>query len=338
MTLKTTIGIVAPSAVVPKIELGMGVKKLKDAGFAVSVHPQCRKQSLFFAGNDEARAQAFYEYAIHTKLDVLWCARGGYGSFRILPLLEKLTAERGIPERKLLVGYSDSTAIMEFVRNRWGWETLHAPMPGVREFLTLDGQDWEALGRLVRAQAGQPSWAQKRLKFVGRAPTEIISAPMVGGNLSVWVTLLGTPFTPQVRDKILFFEDVGEGLYRVDRMVQQLAAAGGFDEVKAIVLGQFSDCLDVVPHVLKAAPKGKTAAQVLATPAPKDLVPLRKSMEQEKALAAIFGQIGREMGIPVAMGLPVGHGGGRSPLPLGADFKLTPGGRLSLSQWDWLSQ
>jgi muramoyltetrapeptide carboxypeptidase len=136
------ISIVAPSAVVPQVELGLGVERLEAAGFVPRVHAQVRKKHLFFAGSDEVRAKGFYEAANDPATEALWCARGGYGSFRLLPLLEKLKKPA---RRKLLVGYSDSTALMEFVRQRWGWATLHGPMPSFRAISTSrSAQDTKA--------------------------------------------------------------------------------------------------------------------------------------------------------------------------------------------------
>ena len=110
---KVQIGILAPSAQVPQIELNLGVEKLKNEGFKVKVHPQCRRSHLFFAGTDQERADAFADYAYDPEIDVIWSARGGHGSIRLLPFLEKMTRSRGRPPHKLFIGYSDSTSIME---------------------------------------------------------------------------------------------------------------------------------------------------------------------------------------------------------------------------------
>src|SRR5204863_1995083 len=132
------IGIIAASSVVPKAELNLGIAHLRDAGFEVTVHPHVLEHHFTFAGSDERRANALYEFACDERFDVLWLARGGYGATRILPLLDRLTSERGAPPRgKLLVGYSDVTVLHEFVRGRWNWASLHAPMPAAISFATL---------------------------------------------------------------------------------------------------------------------------------------------------------------------------------------------------------
>src|SRR5690348_12051998 len=102
MPRKVSIGIVAPSSVVPQVELALGVEKIREAGFSVKVHPQCKSRHFLYAGRDDERAKVFYDSAIDSASSVIWCARGGYGANRLLPWLERMTAERGIPEKKLL--------------------------------------------------------------------------------------------------------------------------------------------------------------------------------------------------------------------------------------------
>jgi muramoyltetrapeptide carboxypeptidase len=299
------------------VELAAGVERLRPEGFDVRVHAQCARQHFTFAGTDQERSGAFVEYAYAGDVDVIWCARGGYGATRLLPTLDAVTRTRGKPMRKLLVGYSDVTVLHEYVRTRWGWATLHAAMPASVSFGQFDPSHWEATLRLVRGEPVDTPW-QSPLGFVGVGPVESIEGELVGGTLTLWACLMGTPHAPNGRGKILFFEDVGEAWYRVDRMVTQLRQAGAFDGVRAIVLGDFKDCKDEVHMVRREA--GSEAK-----------VPLRKFFKVREAVEEIFGQLG----VPLARGLPVGHGPNFAPLPLGARYRLSPDGRLSLLQWDW---
>lgn len=334
--MKISIGIVAPSAQVPEVEFELGVERLKREGFAIRVHPQVRKSSLFFAGSDEVRASAFYDFAADGRFDVIWGARGGHGAIRILPLLDRLTSERGIPERKLLVGYSDSTALLEFVRVRWGWPVLHAPMPGLRKFSIIKESEWRALVRLVRGELVAAPWKGTRLRFAGTKPKQAISAGLVGGNLSMMSALVGTPYAIKARGKILFLEDLGETLYRVDRMVQQLLLAGALDQVKAIVLGDFLDCPDRVTQVLAYRPTPGILHRMVDKPEPGELKPLRKELPARKTLHRIFAEAAERLGgIPVAYGLPAGHGPGFAPVPLGAEATLDSKGQLRIDRWPW---
>jgi muramoyltetrapeptide carboxypeptidase len=331
------IGIVAPSAKVPQVELKLGLERIRQEGFSVDLHPQCKKSHLFFAGTDEERAGAFFEYAKDSAHSVIWCARGGHGALRMLPRLESLEKQFGIPPRKLLVGYSDVTALMEFVRKRWGWATLHAPMPSLRKFSILSDLDWQAMKNWIQGQEAQAPWANTRLQYWTPAPSNPIEGKLVGGNLTVWNCLLSTRFQASADDCILFLEDVDESLYRIDRAMQQLLLSGSLDRVRAIVLGNFLNCKDYSPLVLKSAPKGgdKKRLKLLSAPKPKDLKPLRKVMKELPTLQAIFAEIGQTLKIPIAYGLPVGHGPGVSPLPLGGTYQLDSQGRLKLLKWDW---
>jgi muramoyltetrapeptide carboxypeptidase len=332
---ETSVGIIAPSSKVPEVEFALGVERIWEGGLETFVHPHVLDTHLFFAGTDEVRAQAFYDYAFDPRFRVLWCARGGYGSARLLPILDKLTRAKGVPPRKLLAGFSDSTAILEYVRTRWGWSTLHAAMPGLRKFCLLPEVEWRPLIAMIHGKKAQPAWQKTRLQFFGEAPKKEISAPLVGGNLSVWASLVGTPYAGNARGKIVFFEDVDENLYRVDRMVQQLLHSDAFVGAKAIVLGNFLSCRDLVPLVLTKKPHAKEHRRMIENPKPGELEPLRKTMPQEEALAAIFSEVIRRHKIPVAYGLPVGHGPEKAPLPLGARYSLTPRGQLKLLKWDW---
>ncbi|MCM2324190.1 MAG: LD-carboxypeptidase [Oligoflexia bacterium] len=315
---------------VPPVEFQLGIEQLRQAGFELQIHQQCHKSHLFFAGTDEARAAAFFEYAHDPKLEALWCARGGYGAIRILPLLEELTRRKGIPPKNLLVGYSDATALLEFVSDRWGWSVLHAPMPGIRSFCTQTALEWETLMGFVRGtRVEKMPWGNKRLRFVGKKPKHAIEGLLAGGNLTVWTMLSGTPFAPRVNGKILFFEDVTEGLYRLDRMIQQLALSGGFDGVRAVVLGNFDGCTDYPPNVLaRKSANPRERERMLLQPKPKDLHPLRKRLNADRLIPQLFGEICDKLGIPVAYGLPVGHGPGHASLPLQVPYRLGTDGQF----------
>ena len=332
------VGFVAPSSPVPQVEFGMGLGRLEKSGFLPFVHPSCMKRSGFFAGSDAERAEAFIEYAWNAELPVLWCARGGYGANRLLPLLDRSTRERGVPPRKLLVGYSDATALLEFVHSRWNWSTLHGAMPSFRSFLKMKRAEWDSTVEFVRGRSAVPPWARPgfSLKFLGGAPKDEVRGYLTGGNLSVWCALAGTPDMPTPRDRILFFEDVAEPFSRLDRMVQQLFQCGLFEGAKAVILGDFLECADGAPGVLRKEPSAGSRARVLKKPRPSELKPLRPVLSRIRSLEAVFGPVRDRYGIPVAYGLPVGHGPNYSPLPLNAEYALTGAGKLSLLHWDWI--
>lgn len=318
------IGIFAASSAVPMLEFERGVQHLRGSGFEPVVHEHVPRQQFTFAGSDEERAAAFYDQATDPTLPVMWAARGGYGAGRLLPMLEDFTHRRGIPPKKLLVGYSDVTVLHEFVRNRWGWSTLHAPMPAASDFSTLDAREYAAIVAYVRGQRADVPWADVTLSWLTSPPAASISAELIGGNLSMWQTLAGTPWQPSAAGRILFFEDLGEPYYRIDRIVVQIEQARMFDGAAAIVLGDFCDCKDE-DNQCWANAEGTTRKS------------LRRTYNEREAFDEIFGRIGRKYGTPIAYGLPVGHGPHFAPLPLGASYQLSVDGRLKLDQWDWLS-
>jgi muramoyltetrapeptide carboxypeptidase len=329
------IGIVAPSSPCGQVELEQGVERLAQEGFDVVVHPQCARRHFTFAGSDDERAAALCELASDKDIDVIWCARGGYGAARLLPILEKHTAEQGVPPRKLLVGYSDITVLHEFVRHRWQWPTLHAPMPAA-DLSAIKPDEWRATVELVKGHRPANPYEQPGLSFITDRPAKSITGELVGGNLSLWQSLMGTPWQPDARGKILFFEDLSEPFYRIDRMFTQVVQAGGLDGAAAIVLGDFTDCKDESHQVLKPPSTDEQREQVRRDRAAAPRVPLRKTYDLREAIDAIFGEVGRRLGIPVATGLPVGHGPNFAPLPLGAAYELSGDGGLRLLKWDWL--
>jgi muramoyltetrapeptide carboxypeptidase len=338
MNKQNRVGIVAASSVVPRAELELGVAHLRDNGFDVRVHGDVLDQHFTFAGKDERRAGSLFDFAHDPSLDVVWMARGGYGATRLLPLLDELTARRGNPPRKLLVGYSDVTALHEYVRTRWGWPTLHAPMPAALSFSRLPAAEWDAIVACVRGQRAAFPWESTKLTFLTAPPPSPIDGDLIGGNLSLWTAVAGTPYAASGAGKLLFFEDVGEKPYRVDRMVTQLLQSGAFDGAAGIILGDFTDCEDEDTPCLEPLPDGADPRTLLENVEQRTKVSLRRVYTLDESVREIFGTVGERLGIPIAKGLPVGHGPNFSPLPLGARYRLNASGRLEVLNWDWTSK
>ena len=323
---KIPVGIFAASSVVPKHEFDAGIEHLRQSGFDPRVEAQVADEHFIFPGTDDARAEAIYRLATDPAIPVLWAARGGYGAGRVLPLLEKLTQERGAPKQtKLLVGYSDVTVLHEFVRTRWGWSTLHAPMPAASNFSKLDTREWQAIIDYVKGKRASPPWLDTTLRWMNRPPHQTIRAELIGGNLSLWAALAGTRFAQAGKEKIIFLEDVDEPFYRIDRMMVQVEQSGMLDGAAAVVLGDFTNCKDERNYCLASAES-------------QEKKPLRKIWEQEEAFEHIFTALGKRIDVPIAIGLPVGHGPNYAPLPLGARYELTPSKKLKLLDWDWLGR
>lgn len=333
---KNRIGIFAASSIVPVAEFALGVQILRDRGFEVKIHPQVSKEHFIYPGTDEERAAALYELACDENIDILWAARGGYGASRLLPILDSLTRKLGKPKRqKLIVGYSDATVLHEFARHHWGFATLHASMPAGMSFAQLKPEEQTPTLACARGEPASFAWEQTELKFIAAPPNEPIVAEIVGGNFALWQCVIGTPYAGQAKGKILFLEDVDERPYRIDRMLTQLVQSGGLDGVRAIILGDFTNCDDEASSCLKPLDAGTNPYQLLEGLDKRERIALRKVYPLDAALREIFGTVGDRLKIPIAIGLPVGHGPNYSPLPLGAQYRLSPQGKLQLLQWDW---
>jgi muramoyltetrapeptide carboxypeptidase len=312
------IGIIAPSSVVPADEFKKGLEYLKKAGFEVEVHPTVLGQDYFYPADDQTRAKAFLEYSFRKDLDLIWCARGGYGATHLLPDLKKATVRKK-PSKKTLLGYSDATALLEFTRKNWGWNTIHSPMPSNSVFTTLKNTEWKSILEQIEVSLiGRKKSSVIASNFSGLTPVYLpkgamknpLIAPMVGGNLAVWNSLIGTPFSGNARGKILFLEEIQENIPRINRMMHHLEQSGGLKGVKAIVLGDFLDCHDSVMKVNQQ--------------------PIRKIYPSDEALDFVFRSIGKKLNIPVWKNVPVGHGPNYHALSLGLNYSLDSKGNLKL--------
>lgn len=344
---KGKIGISAPSFQVPANELKLSLRVLQKAGIEPIVHDQTYLSHGYFAGSDEARAMALIELAFNPEIEFVWCARGGYGSMRLLTLLDQATKTMGIPPRKMLVGYSDITALHRFVESRWGWKILHAVMPGGTTFHHQTPSEWAPLKAIFD---GNPSkaeklftWNNKRYTWLAHKPKYDVIGEMVGGNLSLIASLIGTPYTFDFKYKILFLEDTDESLYRIDRMVEQLRLAGVFSKLTAVVLGNFQGCRDRIGRKLSSkilSDKSLKHSPNQVGILPKKLLenplfwePTRKLIDVNEGLDAIFSRISYEFKLPILKDLPAGHGPEVSPLPLAANYQINANGTLHLLRW-----
>jgi muramoyltetrapeptide carboxypeptidase len=204
------------------------------------------------------------------------CSRGGYGCLRLLNQIDY----RFIRENpKVFCGYSDITALLSAFLKKTGLVTFHGAMMRNQ----VSGEEG-SLQQLIRLLTNAEPVC---MELSGRSLTGgIASGPLLGGNLSLLCHLVGTPFMPDLDHCILFLEDRGEALYRIDRMVTQLALSRKLNGISGLALGDFSEC------------------------------------EDPKAIEELFEERLSFLGIPMATGLPVGHGHKNQPLPLGLTAEL----------------
>ena len=230
--------LAAPASPVSPDALDIAVRSLKAIGLDPVVMPGCRENRGYLSGTDEQRAKDINDAFRSDDIKGIFCIRGGYGSMRILRLLDYEMISK---HPKVFAGFSDITAIHTALNEICRFVTFHAPMPAA-DYQTFDNFTLDSLKKHifrtpVCSPLHDPPGTYVKILHPGKACGQI-----TGGNLSMMAALLGTPFEPDTRGRIVFLEDVNEPLYKIDRMLTSLSLAGKFDGCAGIVLGSFENC------------------------------------------------------------------------------------------------
>ena len=289
------------SAVRDKAAFRRGVQRLRALGHEVEIDADALTSSQRFAGDDATRLAAITR-AANSGADVALISRGGYGLTRLLPSLPYALISKAIDKGMQFVGLSDFTAFQLAVLAKTGSITWQGPALG-EDFGSVDPPDeimQACFDDLLQEQGEGAGW--RLAKDQQELELSIHNAMLWGGNLSVLVSMLGTPYFPKIKSGILFLEDVGEHPYRIERMLTQLLHAGVLAQQKAIVLGQFT--------------KYKT-------------VPHDKGFKFSSVVAWLRSQVN----VPVLTELPLGHVATKVLLPVGAKVDLACQGRDALLVW-----
>jgi muramoyltetrapeptide carboxypeptidase len=287
------VRVIAPAGPFDAARFERGLAILRDR---LGLRPRFREdvaaRERYLAGPDPRRAAEWREAVEDDAASAIFCARGGYGSMRILPTIDP----RPLLDRpKLFMGFSDVTAIHATL-NRAGLCTVHGP--GVAQLALLPEEPLEHLRALLFGEAPAPSREAPPAPGAGLVGTETLRAghatgPLLGGNLTLLSHLAGTPYLPSLDGAILYLEDIGEAPYRLDRNLTQLRLAGLLDRVAGVAVGQFTRCDD----------------------AEADLYGLD-----------VVREAVRDLGVPAVAGLPAGHEDTNFALPLGARVTLVAPG------------
>jgi muramoyltetrapeptide carboxypeptidase len=231
------VGIAAPASHIPRGNeefLHRGAELVREMGFEVRYSPSLLKRKhLYMAGTDEERARELMEMFLDPEVKAILCARGGYGTQRIIPYLD---ADLIRSHPKPLVGCSDITVLLIYLLQRSCVVPFHGPNVATRQFVEGAAEMAHALKGALIAPLAAAEVTCSVLRE-GEAQGEII-----GGCLSCLVTTLGAPYEPDLQGKILFVEDVDEAPYKIDRMLTHLKSAGKFQGVEGIVFGQMPGC------------------------------------------------------------------------------------------------
>jgi muramoyltetrapeptide carboxypeptidase len=303
-----TIGIIAPASAPPDPKaIDRSVEALERLGFKPKLPSNVRRRWGFLAGSDRERASDLMKMFLDRKVNAIVCVRGGYGTARLLPLLDygKIRANA-----KIFIGYSDITSLHCAFLVKANLISFHGPMLN-SDFIKDDLPQFTLQSFLRTLMEPQPAGSVKRGLSVesrgekSRQPVKGLEisilrsgkalGELIGGNLSLICTTLATPYQPSFKNKILFLEDLDEVPFRFDRMLTHLLNAGLLQQVAGVAIGTNKDCID---------PRAKGCKEY------------RQTMED------VFKERLAPLKVPVVLGLPFGHVPMNATLPVGVKATL----------------
>ncbi len=315
LTPGDTIEIIAPAKYLDKGRVTLATKRLEEMGFKVRIPKNLFRKKGFLGGSDEERATELMEAFAEPEVKAVLPGTGGYGTTRIVDKLDYDVIRRN---PKILVGFSDITGLHIAINQKTGLVTFHSPLPewglGTEENMSQYAAKWFwrailaksyhespqdkfSIGYTIETHPAEPPKPgdDKLFKDVPHPVTMHAGKArgrLIGGNVSVVVATMGSPYEIETDGKILFLEDVGEEPYRVDRMLNTLRLAGKFDHVTGVILGQFS------PR--KEEPKWST----------------------DESMEDVLKDFFANLGVPVVSHFPLGHVRYNTTLPVGAMAEL----------------
>ena len=288
------VGLVAPSSPPREAEgVRYAIEVLQSFGFEVVEGEHLWERNQYLAGSDQQRADDVNRMFQRSDIDAIFCLRGGYGTSRILPLLDYDTI-RANP--KVITGFSDISGLILAIHARTGLVTFHGPVAqqGFSDYTLAEFRKVMMEPSAPVTIAAPPPFESGEGKVESRNRlTRIMGGKargrLIGGNLSLLTNLIGTTYEPDFQDRILFLEDVDEAPYRIDRMLTQLWLAGKLQQLAGVALGKFS----------------------------------RADYDKNTfSLEEVFEQRFVPLGIPTIRGLMIGHVTDRASVPLGISAEL----------------
>jgi muramoyltetrapeptide carboxypeptidase len=303
------IYIYSPSgAVRDKAAFRRGISRLKALGHEVEVDTNALSSTMRFAGDDDTRLAAIHRAAA-SGADVALMSRGGYGLTRILDRIDYKAVAKGIARGTQFVGISDFTAFQLALFAKTGAVSWAGPAlcEGFGALPLPDDIMEDCFNDLLLGQGEGAGWRMPAVRGAVMDPVEskIGNATLWGGNLAVLVSLIGTPYFPEVKGGVLFLEDIAEPPYRVERMLTQLLHSGVLARQKAVLMGQFTG-YKLTPH------------------------------DKGFKLKTVFDWLQSRIKAPVLTNLPYGHVQTKVLLPVGAKVDLVVQGRDALIAWGHL--
>jgi len=278
-----TVGIVAPAGPFDPKKFMKGKAVLESMGFRTFFDEGIFQKHGFLAGTDIQRADQVNRLFADSAVKAVVCARGGYGSMRILPFLDYKTIQKN---PKIFVGFSDISVLLSVLHERCRLVTFHGPV-----LTTLANSAEQTISAMRVALTSNIILELKPEKGIVIKPG-VSSGLVVGGNLTTFCHLVGTPYVPNFKGKILFLEDRAEAPYRIDRMLTQMKLAGCFEGLKGLFLGSFEACGEL------------------------------------DEIFRIVLEIFRDVNIPILSGFEIGHGRINITIPIGIGATLDTDRRI----------
>ena len=284
------VALIAPSSPVAEEKLTKAIANLSALGLTISEGKNLRNRAGYLAGSDSERLADLHAAFENPEIDAIWCVRGGYGAARLLPAVNFSLIKKN---PKLLIGYSDITALHLAIHAQTGLVTFHGPV-GAGDFteMTLHHLKSVVMNAPDRHEISAVPDTTLGEEYQPYTITPgIVRGALTGGNLALLSSMAGTPFAPKFRNKIVFIEDVGEQPYRLDRMFTQLLQSTDLAKAAGIALGVFNEC----------QPKNDSFSYSL-----------------RESLQLCLGYLN----IPVVYGIPFGHISNQATLPYGIQAEL----------------
>lgn len=278
----STLGIIAPASSNDKETIDKNIENFKNLGYKIKISDSIYNSYGYLSGTDKERALSLNEMFKDKDIDAIICYRGGYGSIRMVPYLDLKTI-RANP--KPFIGYSDITLLLNYINKKCNLITFHGPMinSNFNDELTkdyfiniLENRSYPIIYDLNKLTENNIIYNKKT--FFGK---------LVGGNLSLIVSTLSTPYEINFKNNILLIEEINESPYVIDRMLSQLISSGKLSTVSGIILGHFTNC---------------------------------EGDENSFDVNYVIRERLEKLKIPIIIGFPAGHDYPNITLPIGANF------------------
>jgi muramoyltetrapeptide carboxypeptidase len=284
------IGIISPASSPDDLTLiESGVRYIEGLGYHTILGNNVGKSRGYLAGTDTERVEDIQQMFADKKVKAIFCLRGGYGAFRLLDKIDYKIIQNN---PKIFVGFSEITALQMAFLQKANLITFTGPMVVPNFSKDISNYTEENFWSLITSSKNIGKVQLDGLLNLRKLNSGIATGRIVGGNLAVLTSLLGTGYLPDLKDKMLFFEDISEPPYKIDRMLNQLRLNNVFKKAKGIVLGNFTDCNE--PDVKK------------------------KTLTLEEVFQDYF----ESSGLPTVCDFPHGHIKDLFTVPIGINVKL----------------